>query len=549
MDPSASGKIAADGAVAEDSDRTRRVELLAVVSGSAHSRAFWERSLRQMAPGFDVRQTLSLHEDLPVNQAFGLLLTWDRLRGHLGPGQTALTAFVFGEGTRATPMTETDNGQKPAILTYVFERDGERNRPLSMVELALSHFAPIADFLTRSGFDGMVVKWGDEVLVPECDLSGVDSAFRDADVVRFVSRCEVTAENAANKDFLAVDRDGQVKAFIPRRPIEQMYELAQRGWVDREGTRLFASVNLGSIAVSRRLLDALLAEFRTEIFDAEARRDQRPDLDPQFFTALCTAVCSRDFEARLEAWASQIAESPAMACLDRTLPDLFGRICRVVDAIAAKEHRPVRVRALDLGRPYWGDIGTHGSMYEFYMALLDRGARGRTARQLAGLSGQVDERGNLYLGRCHIAPTVTVHDSVLIDAVLLGHGRISRSVLVGTHAWDIEAEDAFDVMSTVGSLTLAPRAGSYRVIAQGPVSASPGQRLTTLFLSEGPVLMRVNEDTDLRNRSAFYDQPVLGNPLSFADAHARMSSLGPDDVARRTEQVRRAVIASFPERR
>ena len=56
-----------------------------------------------------------------------------------------------------------------------------------MVELAMMYFIPVQQYLKRSGFEGLVVKWGDEVQIPTLDISGSDSLFKEADVVRFVS--------------------------------------------------------------------------------------------------------------------------------------------------------------------------------------------------------------------------------------------------------------------------------------------------------------------------------------------------------------------------
>src|SRR5690606_10272375 len=128
-------------------------------------------------------RVVALHEDLPVNQAFGVLLAWQRLKPELVPRKGALLSFVFGEGTRATPFTETDNGQKPAMLSFV--RTGEAaSRYLPMAELALRYFAPVEAHLRRSGFAGLVIKWGDEVQIPSQPLHEENPLFAGADVVR-----------------------------------------------------------------------------------------------------------------------------------------------------------------------------------------------------------------------------------------------------------------------------------------------------------------------------------------------------------------------------
>ena len=77
--------------------------LLGTVSGSEAAQKFWLNQLAQMQPEFGATALASLHEDLPVNQAFGLLLMWQRIRERSEAGRGALLALVLGEGSRATP--------------------------------------------------------------------------------------------------------------------------------------------------------------------------------------------------------------------------------------------------------------------------------------------------------------------------------------------------------------------------------------------------------------------------------------------------------------
>ena len=92
---------------------------LAIVSGSTSARDLWQKILNGARSTLQAFSVFSLHEDLPVNQAFGVLLLWQRLRAAADRQRGTLAAFVFGSGTRSTPLTETDNAQKPAIVTPV----------------------------------------------------------------------------------------------------------------------------------------------------------------------------------------------------------------------------------------------------------------------------------------------------------------------------------------------------------------------------------------------------------------------------------------------
>ncbi len=513
-------------------------ETIGVVAGSEAAQSYWEARLA--ARGFGARQALSFHEDRPVNQAFGVLLLWRRLRERLSRAEGALVAFVFGDGTRASPWTETELGQKAAIATFVADRTLAAPRYLSVVELALRHFAPIERYLHRSGFDGLVVKWGDEIQIPTLDLSGSDPRLRDADVVRFVSERAMTSDEAEHKDWMGIGPDRAVTEFIPRRPLKRMAELADRRVIRRRGGELWGGVNLGSIAISRRFLDALVAEFDAELDDRFAARAVRPDLDPQFFTALTIARIG-DARERDRAWNRAREESAAVARLHRDSPDLFSRVRRVVERFEAEIARPLQIAAVDLGEPYWGDVGQHSKIREFFMTLRERSTAGTIARALAGISNERDEWGNVIAGSSTISPDISVRDSVLLDVQLLGSGKIENSVLIGTKAGDVASSEAFDVLSIAASLTLSRGSGTYRVLAEDDCRLAAGERWTTLVTDERLTQLRVDESTDLGWDAADYRRPVLSNSMSFRDAHRTAGKQDPKVVRTRRQAIERDV--------
>ena len=55
--------------------------------------------------------------------------------------------------------------------------------------------------------------------------------------------------------------------------------------------------------------------------------------------------------------------------------------------------------------------------------------------------------------------------------------------------------------------------------------------------------MRVHEEMDLRDRATNYEVPVLDNPISFAEAHARMSKVSLSELSERRETAAREVLA------
>jgi hypothetical protein len=505
----------------------------AIVSGSESARDCWQKILDEAKSSLQAISVFSFHEDLPVNQAFGVLLLWQRLRDVANRTRGTLAAFVFGSGTRSTPFTETDNAQKPAIVTPVRVMSDGKERYLTMVELAMRYFIPVQQYLMRSGFEGLIIKWGDEVQIPTFDLSGQQpELFGNADIVRFVSIQEMTTESALNKDWVGVNEKRHITAFIPRRPLSDMEKLAERGLVQKRDGKLYGGVNLGSVAVSYDLLDALLNEFQGEVNDSTANRNDRPALDPEFFTALTIAIMQDENERR-EAWQRAIRESKDVKQLSEKMLDVLERMQKAIKMLG----RPLKMLALDFQDQYWGDIGQHPQIYDFYMDLNERGPKGAILRALADISDQRDENGNIIAGDSYISQNITVKNSVLINVTLTGQGRIEHSVLIGTRAGNIDMENGFDVLSTATGLQISSRGGTYKVISDVPVSVAEGERVTTLFMpTYGTHLMRVHEHTNLRDMAATYDVPIFGNPVSFKDAHEDMGRITVEEL----EQVRSA---------
>jgi len=505
----------------------------AIVSGSESARDCWQKILDEAKSSLQAISVFSFHEDLPVNQAFGVLLLWQRLRDVANRTRGTLAAFVFGSGTRSTPFTETDNAQKPAIVTPVRIMSDGKERYLTMVELAMRYFIPVQQYLMRSGFEGLIIKWGDEVQIPTFDLSGQQpELFGNADIVRFVSIQEMTTESALNKDWVGVNEKRHITAFIPRRPLSDMEKLAERGLVQKRDGKLYGGVNLGSVAVSYDLLDALLNEFKGEVNDSTANRNDRPALDPEFFTALTIAIMQDENERR-EAWQRAIRESKDVKQLSEKMLDVLERMQKAIKML----DRPLKMLALDFQDQYWGDIGQHPQIYDFYMDLNERGPKGAILRALADISDQRDENGNIIAGDSYISQNITVKNSVLINVTLTGQGRIEHSVLIGTRAGNIDMENGFDVLSTATGLQISSRGGTYKVISDVPVSVAEGERVTTLFMpTYGTHLMRVHEHTNLRDMAATYDVPIFGNPVSFKDAHEDMGRITVEEL----EQVRSA---------
>ncbi|MBN1608951.1 MAG: mannose-6-phosphate isomerase, class I [Polyangiaceae bacterium] len=497
-------------------------ELLAIVSGSDAAQRFGQRGLELAKSAVGAHQALLFSDDLPAGSAFGLLRLWQHLSAHTGAGKGTLAAFVFGEGRRAAPLAEAEHGEKAALLSLEIERQGRESRQRPALELMLRYLAPVERYLRRCGFDGIVARWGGDPEIPTLDLSGADPRLGGADVVSFVSQG------------VARTREGGI---FP-----------------------------DPIAVSRALLDILLEEFSAEVNAASADPERRPNLDGALRVGLGMAVhdeavhdeavhdeavhdeavhdeavhdeASKQDETR----DAKLAEREPLPRSETVAPTVVERVRQALRRFETRHGRKVRLATVDVGDVYRIPMGQHRDIYDVYMSLNERSARGQVARALAGLGERRDRDRNLIVGDTRVSLGISVNNSVLIDCCLYGEGEVVDSVLIGTRARDIQAHAAFDVLSTAVELRLAPRSGSYRVVDEGSVVAGPGERVTTLFLRSGPVLVRVHEDTDLAEGAATYEAPILGNPVSLSAAHQAVVEMDSEELEARRRQGAESVL-------
>jgi len=263
---------------------------------------------------------------------------------------------------------------------------------------------------------------------------------------------------------------------------------------------------------------------------SDVTRRERPDLDPQFFAALVVAT-NEQGEQRAASWRALCGQTRELANMGEVW---FTRVCTVVDSFYRAHGRMPNLRAIDLGTPYWLDLGLHSSMYNYLLSLRDVEA-GRWSRQLLGLPHEFDSRGNLIIDS-ELHPELEIHNSVIVGSQL-GAGVIRDSVILGCKFGNIRANAAFAIGSSARLCELPERSGLYFAVAadlddsmraavhnmQG-FSLSLGERGTTIAKADGHhAYVRTFERADHRQHTV-YGEPAFGNPLSFADMYAQATS-------------------------
>ncbi len=511
--------------------RQNRVGSLAiVVSGSEGDQRFWRRHVADVSTDIfradGSTNVISVRERTPKGNLLGTLNAWREVQQHIRDGAASLPdvgllSMVFGKGKRLSPFTQALGNCKAALPTPA--RSASSSEYLRGGDLSSLFAGTWLDTIGRAGFEGLVVKWGDEVLIPGVRWNIPSDAFKEVDAIRFVWRTEPDETLAREKEWIVVD---DTTSLMVTEYSRQDLDAIRRRRTALGGGNLAMGVNLGSFAISYDLLDAAL-----DVFGSDVQNDSRAaDWDPYGWLALC---CRTEADWRAEIAQEAQAGRTALANLLERFPDFYEKTHAVRARLEARRHRPLRIAVLDFGACFWVDMGLHSTLRTSLDRLTQASAEGQVAREVFGIAQEPDARGNIVVNS-QVAAGADVRDSVIVDSTIAdGSSVVRRGVVVGGRHGRIRVPDggaalfcALDDLQLDGPSAIALRS------VGGSVRLPEGGRHTTLHLADGPLPMRGSES--IRNYDGpDYTTPVLGNALSFGEASERMDDVGPDECDRR----------------
>jgi len=523
---------------------SRNIKVLTLVSGNDNTCKFWEEKISVAIPYILNKDKstvlLSFAEKIgKKNRAgnfLGTLLAYERLRDTLSQknidyrGFVAVIGMLFGRGERVSPFTQMEGGCKPAII--VSSANEKKGRVyLSEIEEALMFFTPVAKYIEKGGFRGILNKWGDQTIIPSIDLTKapLGCAFQDHDVIKFVSVIKVTEKLANVREWVISDKENNVMAQLSRKQrTELVTELEAYGIKPGEDGEYHAGVSLGPVAVSYDVLDIAHNVFRDEI----KKEGVYFDFDPYVFMALA----ARGDRSVWDKVLSRDKKLQEFAGPDGMIPDFFEKINIVREAFRERHGREMNIKTVDLGPDvFWLDIGQHDHMREKYMYVNEDTCNGIIARRIENIPDKRDKNGNIIVNS-YISPDVDITDSVVINSRITGSGRVEFSVIRDSVFGDLEMNKAFAVLCyRTGRTELKTDSGLYRSIGSTAdiLSLGEGMRQGTMLTPEGPVDMTVFEGMDLKDKNNVYNVPVLGNIMSFLKAYEMMSGADLYELERR----------------
>lgn len=497
-----------------------------IVTGSDREANFWKEMLataRIDATG-DRRSGERSAEPLVVSERgrkgnfLGTLQAFSNAivdSGTARAGQTIEQIVMFiGSGTRLSPYTQALGNMKSA---FPLPDADAHPRGYTVGEAAIRSTAACIESLRHGGFDGVVMRWGDEILIPSTPLTSLPDQYADVDVVRFGWRTEPTEALANQKEWLVVDpATGLVLQEIGRQPLSSVQEKLARSEPPGGATTF---VNLGSFAASNVFLRELSA-----VFGAYLGEDSRSvNWDPYFWVAF---QCESAEEWQVFGKEEQAGSRSGFRELESAIPNFFELAQAAKRNLRTLLGRDVRTAILDFGEPYWLDAGNHQSLQAALGDLFRNSRDGDTLRAFLGLPEEL-ARGDSFVKKSTLAPGVVVNGSIVIDAEIRDPRSVVDGAIVlrGAYGRLEVGKGGMVIWSRAEDLTVAgPHGCAFRF--SGDRCVSGDESVSTIRTESGSIQLRYVQDLGTIDADA-YTSIVAENPISFRDASALMAQVDP----------------------
>jgi hypothetical protein len=491
--------------------------LIDIVSGTPSDQEFWqERLMKTRRDVFREDGDSTILSTLEKNRKgnfLGSINAWiDVDQKHTGRElpPMILMNMVFGMGKRLSPFTQALANRKPAFPTPMCVKN--QGAYLSTADVAAMSATLWQHHLESQGFTGILVKWGDEAVIPGKRWVSEKDSFKEMDAVRFVWLTEPTEELAREKEWVEFDQGSSQMTFQYTR--QDLNSLRQR--ISQHGSGRCVGVNLGSLGISYRLMSAAVEVFKQDIAD----ENKWVDWDPYTWIALS---CQDESEWNAEAAREDRLGKNGIRELEKRIPDFFSKIQQMRETFRLRHGRLPVIGILDFGEPFWMDWGLHLSLRRSLEALVSDSVQGIALRELFQLPHDRDRRGNILVNSS-IPTGADIRDSLLVNTEITESGSVIHGgvVVAGRHRKLIMPSGgcvlfcAADTMIFTGAHAIAFYTTGEKY------NLAEGDRLACLYFADHTIQMRTNESLTIYEGEA-YSQPVMGNPISFEEAARRMS--------------------------
>jgi phosphomannomutase len=412
----------------------------------------------------------------------------------LDNGASVALYHTAGKGTRLAPLPASEGNNKPAVRLPGMLSLSDGTEAMTILEAAIRQTAIYAP--SRKG--RLSVFWGDQVFVPS--QSSLYTPTHHADIMvqlRTMPGADAWKEEGLERyGLIAVDKDGDA-AQVEKISYATANDLIDRKIIGVEGG---LGMSIGSFSLSVDLLRGLIDEFSGEL----SARKGKLDTDPHFWMPL--TLDEETYVSLMTAKGEDAAEATGH----------FERMQRFKLRFFSKE-RPQKgiMGAVDVGSScYWWDYGTIGNYVGNLLKLVESGPEADAVRLFFGVRGG---RAGSETGQA-----LGIDDVSCVLGSKIGRGHIERSVLVNVET------DYIDVKDSVLIGVTAPQVSGqdclvYKVDSQEPLNLETRSVHVDVPLDlEDKVTMETSRDRDGKED---WNERLPGNPLSYAELHAKVGSL------------------------
>jgi hypothetical protein len=488
-----------------------------VVSGSPADREYWQDRLQKTRQDVfredgDTMIVSSLEASRKGN-FLGSVNAWLAIQKALqdkSKPPLMLMNMVFGQGKRLSPFTQALTNRKPAFPTPMCASNGEVY--LCTVDAASMSATLWLHHLETNGFRGLVIKWGDEAVIPGKNWDNIATRYSDVDGIRFVWQTEPTEDLAREKEWVEFDATSyQMTYQFTRQELEGLGKRLARHGHDR-----LVGVNLGSLGISYRLMEVAEEVFRSDVTE----EGRWVDWDPYTWIAL---ACQSEDDWKAEAAFEERIGKGGIRELEERFPDFYQNIQKMRNVFQKHYGRLPMIKVLDFGQPFWMDWGLHLSLRRSLETMTTDSDHGVTLRELFQLPHERDNKGNIIV-RSWINSGADIRDSLLVDTTITDPDTVMRRgvVVAGRHRKLEMPHGGCALFCAADKMKFnGPHAIAFKSIGD-ELELEQGDRTTCLFYADGSLVMRSNESL-INYEGENYSQPVMGNPISFEEATRRMS--------------------------
>ncbi len=488
----------------------------ALVVGDKDEAEFWRFILQDSVsgtPGFSV-------EHGRKGNFLGVLQAYANLRQvNLAEPEIEQIVLLVGAGTRLSPFTQALRNMKCAFPLP----DADRGLAgMTAGEAVIRTARLCSEELRKNGWNGLVVKWGDDVIIPSTYLDAPEWNLADADIIRFGARQEPNEQLAVNKEWLEVDiRSGVVVRDLSRQPLERLTAALN---ATAGATTTF--VNLGGLAASHEFLSTAAEVFGDKVYD----QVHSANWDPLFWQAL-QADSRASWDLMIETQ-SALGMSAA-ADFDSSFPDFLDLVHRFRYTFEKKVGRQPIVKMLDFGaHPYWIDAGSHAGILGALGAIFHDSPEGVAARALLGFPDCL-AHGENYIVDSEIPSRCALQNSIVIASRIESESsRLERAIVMGSTISSLQAEPgSIAIWTRAENLTLrTPRGFAFRFDPKrGQVECNAS---AATLLTEGRNFDLYHDSSVESLSGSGLTDPVGKNEISFAEAATLSARLSPVDLYR-----------------